>query len=167
VHRFVPTMDQEKWGRRVLPLMSRSSKALGFLLRFLANPDNVDDETVPEIFDKLVANESPSITLQFSDWVRSGEFRSADHTFSYSARLGRVKLPCMFVCVVDDMMAPPTYTRRQIKRLGTKQVRLLILSRDNGFSSDYGHGDLIIGTNAPREVYPLVIDWLDHVSEAG
>ncbi len=167
VHRFLPTMDQEKWGRRVLPLMNRSSRGLDFLLRFLANPDNLDDETIPEIFNKLVTNESTGITLQFSDWVRSGEVRSVDRTFSYSARLGQVKQPCMFVCGIDDMMAPPNYIRRQIKRLGTKQVRMLTLSRDNGFSSDYGHGDLIIGVNAPDEVYPLVIDWLDSLSGDG
>lgn len=166
MHRVLPTMDQEKWGRRVLPLMSRNSKALDFFLRFLANPDNVDDETIPEIFNKLVTNESSSIVLQFSDWVRSGEFRSVDKSISYSALLSKVTLPCLFVCGVNDLMAPPAYTRREMKRLGSRQVRLLVLSRKDGFSADYGHGDLMIGKNAHREVYPLVIDWLDSHSQA-
>jgi pimeloyl-ACP methyl ester carboxylesterase len=166
MHRFMPTLDQEKWGRRMLPLMSRSSKALDFFLRFLANPDNVDDQTIPEIFNKLVTNESPRIILQFSDWVRSGEFRSVDRSVSYSARLGLLRCPCMFVCGVNDLMAPPKYTRRQVKRLGSRQVRLVVLSRKNGFGADYGHGDLMIGAQAPDEVYPLVTRWFDQLGGA-
>ncbi len=166
VHRLLPTMDQEKWGRRMLPLMSRSSKALDFFMRYLANPDNVDDETIPEIFGKLVTNEAPSIVLQFSDWVRAGEIRSADKAFSYTQGLTRVSLPCLFITGINDRMAPPTYTRRQIKRLGSDQVRLLVLSRKAGFSADYGHGDLMIGKRAPEEVYPVVIDWLTQQASA-
>ncbi len=166
VHRLLPTMDQEKWGRMMLPLMSRSSKALDFFMRYLANPDNIDDSTVPEIFKKLVANESSSIILQFSDWVRSGEFRSADKSFSYSEALQRVRVPCFFVCGSNDRMAPPQYTSKLIDELGSETVRMMVLSMENGFSIDYGHGDLIIGKYAPMEVYPLVIDWLNTL-EAG
>jgi pimeloyl-ACP methyl ester carboxylesterase len=160
VHRVLPTMDQERWGRRALPLMQRSSRALDFFLRYLANPDNVDDETVQELFHKLVTNEAPRIILQFSDWVRSGEFRSADRSFSYSAHLGRVSLPSLFISGVSDRMAPPRYTRREAKRLGSRQVELIELGRAQGFSIDYGHGDMVVGKQAPREVYPLVVDWL-------
>ena len=160
VHRVLPTMDQERWGRRALPLMQRSSRALDFFLRYLANPDNVDDETVQELFQKLVTNEAPRIILQFSDWVRSGEFRSADRSFSYSAHLGRVSLPCLFISGVSDRMAPPRYTRREVKRLGSRQIEQIELGRAQGFSIDYGHGDMVVGKEAPREVYPLVVDWL-------
>jgi hypothetical protein len=29
-----------------------------------------------------------------------------------------------------------------------------------GHSADYGHTDLLVGTRAPREVFPVVADWL-------
>ncbi len=167
VHRLLPTMDQEKWGRMMLPLMSRSSKALDFFLRYLANPDNVDDATVPEIFKKLVTNESSAIVLQFSDWVRSGEFRSADKSFSYSRALDRVHVPCFFICGSSDRMAPPQYTKRLADKLASETIRMLVLSKENGFSIDYGHGDLMIGRHAPREVYPLVTDWLGMLDKNG
>ncbi|MBN2493309.1 MAG: alpha/beta hydrolase [Deltaproteobacteria bacterium] len=163
VHRFVPTLDQEKWGRRLLPLMARNRQALQFFLRFLANPDNVDTETILDIFDKLVTNEAPGIILQFSDWVRSGHVRSADRGFDYTDHLHRMTVPALFVCGVDDLMAPPRIIARQIDRLGTRRVRQVVLSRKNGYRADYGHGDLIIGRHAPDEVYPLIAAWIDEI----
>jgi lysosomal acid lipase/cholesteryl ester hydrolase len=160
VHRVLPTMDQEAWGRRMLPLMNRNRKALNFFLRYLANPDNVATETALDIFDKLVTNEASGIVLQFSDWVRNGQIRSVDKSFSYTDNLGKVKVPALFISGVHDLMAPAKGTARQIKRLGTERVKQTILSKKNGFSTDYGHGDLVLGNTSPREVYPLVTEWL-------
>jgi pimeloyl-ACP methyl ester carboxylesterase len=166
VHRVVPTMDQEKWGRRMLPLMKGRPEAMKFFLRYLANPDNVETDTSRDIFERLVTNESPGITLQFSDWVRSGEVRSSDHSFSYTQALARVRLPALFISGVEDMMAPAENTARHMTRLSSRLLRQVVLSKDNGFSADYGHGDLLVGRRSAEEVFPVVLHWLREVEEA-
>lgn len=165
VHRVLPTMDQERWGRRVLPLVNRNRKALNFFLRYLANPDNIETDCALEVFDKLVTNEAAGIVLQFSDWVRSGQIRTVDKSFSYTDNLGRIKIPAFFISGVHDLMAPSKGTARQMKKLGGSRVKHLILSRKNGFVTDYGHGDLILGKKAPEEVYPLVDDWITALAD--
>lgn len=160
VHRVLPTLDQESLGRRLLPLMNRNRKALDFFLRYLANPDNIADEVAVEIFEKLVTNESPGIILQFSDWVRSGEVRSTDRSYSYTGNLWRVRRPLLFISGRYDRMAPPKVQERFHRRLGSPEVVHRLLSVENGFSTDYGHGDLVLGRRAPEEVYPLVAEWL-------
>jgi len=160
VHRVLPTLDQESLGRRLLPLMSRNRKALDFFLRYLANPENIADEVAVEIFEKLVTNESPGIILQFSDWVRCGQIRSADRSYSYTDNIWRVRRPIMFVSGRHDRMAPPRVLERFRPRLGSPEVVQRLLSAENGFSTDYGHGDLVLGRRAPEEVYPLVAEWL-------
>ncbi|HOX44931.1 MAG TPA: alpha/beta fold hydrolase [Myxococcota bacterium] len=166
LQRFLPTLDQEAWGRRLVPVVRRIPRALRPFLRFLANPDNVDLETTADIFGHLVTNEAPALILQFADWVRAGEFRTADRSFSFTQHLARVHRPVLMVCGREDLMAPLQASARHLPRLGSQDVQRIVLSRANGFSADYGHGDLIIGRNAPVEVYPIVLAWLRAV-EAG
>ena len=42
----------------------------------------------------------------------------------------------------------------------SSRVKQIVLSLKNGFSADYGHGDLIMGRNSPKEVYPKVAEWI-------
>lgn len=37
----------------------------------------------------------------------------------------------------------------------------MVASRDEGFDSDYGHIDLVLGKDARREIYPHVSAWLE------
>ena len=49
-------------------------------------------------------------------------------------------------------------TFRVIQESGTKMIR--ILGRATGCRHDYGHMDLRVGTHAPEEVFPVVLDCL-------
>ena len=149
----------------MFPLVARNRKAVDFFLRVLANPDNVAAETSLDIFEKLVTNESAGLLLQFSDWVRSGHIRSKDRQVDYTELLPMVRLPALFICGAQDRMSPPRYTRRWMKRLSSHPKRMQELSIQSGYSADYGHGDLIVGKQAPEEVYPLVVDWLREMDD--
>ena len=45
--------------------------------------------------------------------------------------------------------------------LGSGDKTLYVFSKANGHVADYGHCDLAWSRYAPREVFPVVIDWLD------
>ena len=38
---------------------------------------------------------------------------------------------------------------------------LIIFSKANGYTTNYGHCDLIIGKNSRKEFYPAIVEWLD------
>jgi len=38
---------------------------------------------------------------------------------------------------------------------------LAVFGPENGDTLPYGHGDLLYGENAPKEVYPIILRWLE------
>jgi hypothetical protein len=51
--------------------------------------------------------------------------------------------------------------KESYKRVGSRDKRLAIFSRKNGYSADYGHSDVLIGKGSAKEVYPVILKWLD------
>jgi hypothetical protein len=43
----------------------------------------------------------------------------------------------------------------------SSEKRFVICSRAQKFSVNYGHFDMLLGTHAAAEIFPLVRDWLD------
>ncbi len=60
-----------------------------------------------------------------------------------------------------DRLAPPSCVRSQFEQLGSRDKTLMIFGPENGDRMDYGHGDLIFGEGAPREIYPAILRWLE------
>lgn len=44
---------------------------------------------------------------------------------------------------------------------GSRDKTLLRFGKRNGHVDDYGHCDLVWSRQAPKEIFPKVIDWLD------
>jgi hypothetical protein len=62
----------------------------------------------------------------------------------------------------SDRLATAENVRRQYELLTSASDRTLhVFGRDRGDKMDYGHGDLMFGTGAPLEVYPLIRKWLE------
>ena len=49
----------------------------------------------------------------------------------------------------------------RLEETKTSDKELVIVSRANGFSADYGHLDLGVGDHAIHDVYPQVSAWFD------
>ena len=69
-------------------------------------------------------------------------------------------MPIFFVVGSLDQMAPPAVMVEAFQKVGSKQKRIEVLSRANGYTHDYGHVDLVLGKSAPAEVFPLLEEWL-------
>jgi hypothetical protein len=59
-----------------------------------------------------------------------------------------------------DRLAPPNAVKDACDALGSAEKRLVIASRGQAFDAHYGHLDLVLGASAPKEIYPLVEEWI-------
>lgn len=68
--------------------------------------------------------------------------------------------PLLAIAGNRDFIAPPASVHAATKILGCEEVEEITLGDDPAESSAFGHLDLLIGDDAPRIIYPRVIDWL-------
>jgi len=124
------------------------------------NPDNVDLPVLTSLF-LYAAEDSPRpLVKQLLQLAATGELRSYDGKYNYTANLSKVKTPVMFLAGKVDNMAVPEAVRYAYHAVSSKEKGFRLFGLANGDSIDYGHNDLIIGRRAPKEVYPVILDWL-------
>lgn len=109
-----------------------------------------------------VSNFPTTLADQTTDWVESGEFRSADKTLNYSDLLGQINIPCFIGTGKLDALAPPRAVKGAYDKIGVKDKELRIFGTSNGYAVDYGHIDLVTGDRVMTEVFPTIFSWLEN-----
>ena len=61
---------------------------------------------------------------------------------------------------VADLARMSPAERHLVQRLVSGPVELVTVGLSEGFSTDYGHGDLVLGRRAPDEVFPRIAEFL-------
>jgi len=100
------------------------------------------------------------VMQQFEDWIRHNAFRSRDGKTDYRAQAAALQIPVMVVAGTVDGLAPLSISREYFEMLTTPDKTFAGFGREFGHVEDYGHGDLVIGRLAHREVYPVIGEWL-------
>ena len=127
---------------------------------FLLNGDNCDAavvgrmarEAIDDIPLKLIAE----ITSQMGGSSSSGPY-------DYEFNLGNIRAPVLVISGAVDKVATPASVRAAVERLTGSDVRWRQMGLQSGDRADYGHVDLMVGRNAPEEVYPVMLDFLQEV----
>jgi pimeloyl-ACP methyl ester carboxylesterase len=131
----------------------------GPLGRYLAYSANMDPEVAKRAISNAAANIPGGVARQFALWVRSGRFTSMDGQHDYHAALDRVRIPMLLIAGSKDLLAPPLAVAHAKNKLAGP-VKFAIAGKQHGCKEDYGHGDLILGRNAPDEIFPRVDEFL-------
>jgi pimeloyl-ACP methyl ester carboxylesterase len=131
------------------------------------NRTNVEARAVERALCFLAEDVSGGEISQFLDWAENGEFRSRDKRHSYE-RLGPAGgKPMLFLAGAKDRMAPPVSVAAAYERIPSSRKAFRVLGTEQGQEEEYGHGDLLIGKNVRREVFPLIRDWLASAETVG
>jgi homoserine acetyltransferase len=126
------------------------------------NPQHIPPPIQRQVFANMMASMSRKVLLQFRDWIENDTFRSYDGTVDWRAGLSHVTQPVLVMGGSSDRLATAENVRKQYELLTASTDRTLhIFGRDRGDKMDYGHGDLMFGTGAPNEVYPLIRTWME------
>jgi pimeloyl-ACP methyl ester carboxylesterase len=125
---------------------------------YLLNEKNVEPEVIRQALAYVVADVPGGVARQFARWMREDTF-DGDDGFDYRANLGAVRQPLLTVAGAVDLLVPPADAHAAAARTGGPTHRVTA-GMQTGFSSDYGHGDLVLGRRAPEEIIPLVSEFL-------
>ncbi len=126
------------------------------------NPENVDFRVIRRAQFNAVTPLSTKLLMQFKDWLENDEFRTFDRHLNYKENLDKINLSILVVAGKGDKMAVIDDVRYAYDRIASEDKKYIELSRDNNFSSDYGHIDMIFGRRAPEEVFPVILEWLEN-----
>jgi pimeloyl-ACP methyl ester carboxylesterase len=121
---------------------------------------NMDVRTLRRGADVAVNDLSSQAVLQFQDWMRSKHFRSGLGGIRYHVDFKKVRLPVLFVAGSHDPFTSVVDLKRALSRIASRKKSMLVFGKEYGHSADYSHWDLILGKNAPREVYPAIANWI-------
>ena len=127
----------------------------------MINPLHVPAVLQRQLYPTLMESIGRKVLLQFRDWVVHDVFRSYDLKIDYRAGLGKIPLPLLVIGGSSDRLASPAAVRAGYALAETSDKTLFIFGKDRGDQQNYGHGDLLFGTGAPSEVYPVITDWLN------
>ena len=148
-------------GRLGRPMMYGRMPFMEKIDRFYFTQANVDDRTVSRFYGYTVEDPGAGALKQLDPYLSQGHMLSSDGTIDYAAGLDRVTTPILMVAGEADIMADIPSSILTFNAVGSPDKTLMRFGRLDGQAADYGHCDLVWSRNAPVEVFPPIIKWLD------
>jgi alpha-beta hydrolase superfamily lysophospholipase len=127
----------------------------------LMNKGNMEKAVVSSFFRAAVDDTSPGIMDQFAASLRAGRMLSADGKFDYTGAMHLVKTPILVAGGSADSIVAERGLKSTYEAVSSPDKSIVVFSKAGGYSTDYGHCDLILGRNSAEEVYPVLLRWLD------
>lgn len=87
-----------------------------------------------------------------------GRFGDADK--DWWAGLTEVAVPALAVSAAGDHQDPTWACRKLFEQLASPHKQFVCLGREQGFSGNFGHVEMLVSKPAQAEVWPLVARWL-------
>jgi len=134
---------------------------LGLKDQVLFSKENMTREILTTIFRNAVESVPSSLILQIHDWLRHNYFGSRDRKVDYSQGMDMITAPILMIAGTIDTFTPMADMRLAFRKFRKAKKSLLVFGKSRGHRHDYGHVDLILGKNAPKEVFPHILKWLE------
>jgi pimeloyl-ACP methyl ester carboxylesterase len=111
-------------------------------------------------FKRGPEDEPMGIVLESMRW--HGLFgRFGDGKDDWWSGLRQVQVPLLCVAGAGDDQDPEWACRELFEQFGSEHKAFFCLGREQGFSENFGHVQMLVSKAAQREVWPWVADWLN------
>jgi len=122
--------------------------------------ENVSPSALARFLYRGTVGLSPGVLRQFRSFLVEGCFTSADGKRNYTEQLERIETPLLAIAGNADNLALPEGVRHVYQHVSSEQKRFKVFGLAFDAQSDYGHLDLLLGRQAPNDVYPVIRKWL-------
>ena len=126
--------------------------------------DTISPQTRVELYQKIVSPMTPKELKHLSKILSQDAFGPADEHKTYTKNLSTHDIPALFLAGRADRIAPVDRVLGYYNALGSSDKQFLILGKEYGYSIDYGHLDYPLADAAPKEVFPIISDWIKQKS---
>jgi len=157
---LIPTLPLRLWGRSIAFMVDWLHTPLH---RLLVNPENMGPGASARALINAIENIPGPLAADFAQWLASDDGEVAVEGRSVLVALERLTNPALFLAGAGDRIAPPESVARAHDAWGRQTgapKEFVLLGEDSGAEGDYGHGDLVLGFTAARDVFPRVVDFL-------
>ncbi|MBE2249963.1 MAG: alpha/beta hydrolase [Myxococcus sp.] len=137
--------------------------------RITARVSNIDGVEQRYLLANVFADLWRGVLGQLGRWIVSGQLTSeATGEDLRAPALALTEVPTLVVGGSVDHLAPLDVTERFFAELQAHDKELVRVGTAFGHAVEYGHGDLIVGRDADRDVYPPIVRFLErHATPAG
>jgi pimeloyl-ACP methyl ester carboxylesterase len=109
-------------------------------------------------------NEPAGIGKEYLRWLGLlGHWRFNKDKTSLLAKWQGVDIPLLAMVGSDDQSDPAEHCYRFYDLCGSDNKVFKLLSKDEGFSRDFGHVDMVVSKAAAKEVWPELSSWLAEI----
>lgn len=109
-------------------------------------------------------NEPAGIAKEYLRWLGLfGGWRFSSNKTSLLAKWQGLDLPLLAMVGQNDQSDPVKYCQRFFELCGSENKQFKILAKDQGYSRDFGHVDMIVSKEAAAEVWPELSQWLAEI----
>lgn len=126
--------------------------------KFLVRAQNMEPTVIRQAIAYVAADIPGGVARQFARWVRTGAFDGEDG-FDYRAGMKAIHVPLLTIGGAKDFLSPPR-AAHLAGSLVSGPHESVTAGHVQGFSADYGHGDLVLGRRAPDELFPRIAEFL-------
>ncbi len=124
------------------------------------NWDNVHPKlTNAELF-YAVEMPVPRIAKELSGWSSKGIWRMCADTLDVQERLPELDVPLFAIFGGTDPLIPEEAAEAFFASLQTKDKKMVVLSKHNGYSANYSHMELVFAINGREEVFGPALEWV-------
>ena len=81
--------------------------------------------------------------------------------YDYAANLYKVRAPILVTVGPKDPFGSMAITKYAFDKVSSQDKELILLSKETGYSADYGHCDVILGKRSSEEVFPILLKWIE------
>lgn len=127
-----------------------------------ARLSNVDGRDQRFLLANVFADLWRGVLDQLEAWIRTGHMTSAVTGEDLRTPALAVRdVPTLVVGGSVDHLAPLEMTQRFFSELQASEKELVLVGTAFGNAVEYGHGDLLVGRDADRDVYPPIVRFLE------
>lgn len=130
-------------------------------LRLFYYKENTEPSVEHALKSVSTNNESPNVFKQFANGVKTGEILSLDGNTSYTKNLKNINVPVFLIAGRRDHLGTPMIVRHVYDNIGSKDKTMVVASRAEGHTEDYGHVDLVMGTHSDTDINVPIVKWLN------
>jgi pimeloyl-ACP methyl ester carboxylesterase len=110
-------------------------------------------------------NEPAGIAKEYLRWLGFlGRWRLRENKTPLLAKWQGVDIPVLAMVGKDDISDPAKYCQRFFELCGSDEKVFKLLAKEEGFSRDYGHVDMVVSKDAAKEVWPELTGWLGEIT---
>jgi alpha-beta hydrolase superfamily lysophospholipase len=128
--------------------------------RFGHYPGNVEREVARAYYASVYHDVSPGVLRSLATTFEDDGFRDREGKIRYALEARRFTVPVLGLAGDRDRQCDPEAVAMTIRAVGSSDKQVRTFGPDHGQKSHYGHFDLIVGRNAPEEVWPVLREWL-------